>query len=137
MRIIRSLQTMRYVTANLLSDIGLLALLTAAVVSCGGQQKDTSSDSGMSALSAAADSVVIALVGEDSVSVLELLQHNHEVISKSSVMGEFVTAVDSLKSGASVFWIYTVNDSIPAVACDRFLTSDGDTVRWHFRKSAP
>jgi hypothetical protein len=128
---------MRQFTANLMRIAGLLIMLTAVLVSCGGQQKDTSSDSGKLGLSAARDSVVIALAGEDSLSVLELLQRDHEVAIKSSVMGRFVTAVDSLESSASVFWVYTVNDSSPAIACDRFFTSDGDTVRWHFRKSTP
>lgn len=128
---------MRSDTIKFLSLMGILAWLTITLASCGGRQEDTSSDSGKSESSAAQDSVVITLVGEDSVSVLALLQRDHEVASKSSVMGKFVTAVDSLESGASVFWVYTVNDSSPDVACDRFLTSDSDTVRWHFRKAAP
>ena len=86
-------------------------------------------------MTATEDSVVIVLAGEDSVSVLELLQREHRVEFKSSVMGKFVTAVDSLAGDRSVFWVYTVNDTSPMVACDRMLTADGDTVRWHFRKS--
>ena len=126
---------MRTNTAKFIGLIGVQVWLIVALVSCGGQPEDPSADSGKLESSVAPDSVVIALAGEDSVSVLELLQRDHEVAFKSSVMGKFVTAVDSLESGSSVFWVYTVNDSSPAVACDRFLTSNGDTVRWHFRKS--
>ena len=114
-----------------------LLLITAALIACGGQTDDSSSDEDTSALAPVADSLVITLVGEDSVSVLQLLQRGHEVDLKSSVMGVFVTAIDSLETAPSVFWVYTVNDTSPKVACDRMLTRDGDTVRWHFRKSSP
>ena len=114
-----------------------LLLITAALIACGGQTDDSSSDADTSAPASASDSLVITLVGEDSVSVLQLLQRDHEVDLKSSVMGVFVTAIDSLETAPSVFWVYTVNDTSPKVACDRMLTRDGDMVRWHFRKSSP
>jgi hypothetical protein len=135
-KIIPSLVSMRCVTVNLVS-IGLMAWLTVGLLSCGGQQNDMPGAAGDPQGAAAQDSVVIVLPGEDSVSAFALLRRDHEVVFRSSVMGKFVTAVDSLESSSGAFWVYTVNDTSPAVACDRFFTADGDTVRWHFRKSSP
>ena len=86
------------------------------------------------ALSPPPDSVVIELAGADSQTVFGLLKDGHEVEYKSSVMGIFVTAIDSIENSAGSFWIYSVNDSVPQVACDKYVTKNGDVVKWHFRK---
>jgi len=81
------------------------------------------------------DSVIIELVGADSQTVFDLLRNDHQVEYKSSVMGVFVTAIDSIENGGSAYWIYTVNDSIPPVACDKYVTKSGDILKWHFQKT--
>jgi hypothetical protein len=86
------------------------------------------------ALSPPPDSVVIELVGADSQTVFDLLEDSHEVEYKSSVMGIFVTAIDSIENSTGAYWIYSVNDSMPQVACDKYVTKHGDVVKWHFRK---
>ena len=86
------------------------------------------------ALSPPPDSVVIELAGADSQTVFDLLEDSHEVEYKSSVMGIFVTAIDSIENTAGAYWIYSVNDSVLQVACDKYVTKNGDVVKWHFRK---
>ncbi|RKX29989.1 MAG: hypothetical protein DRP47_00370 [Candidatus Zixiibacteriota bacterium] len=80
------------------------------------------------------DSIVIEIAGAESMTVLDVLESNHQVEKKSSVMGVFVTGIDSVENGDGMYWLYSVNGSVGQVACDRFLTRTGDTVCWHFRK---
>ncbi|MFH1373553.1 MAG: DUF4430 domain-containing protein [bacterium] len=118
--------------------IPVLMILPLAV-SCGSNEdgsttaeNESSQDSISGAI--ASDSVVIELVGIGSTTVFELLKQQHQVDFKSSALGVFVTAIDSVENGSGAYWIYTVNDSTPNVACDKFLTESGDVVKWHFRK---
>lgn len=115
-------------------------LLPFLVSSCGTEvDNDTGlrqSDTGDSpALSAPVDSIVIELAGADSRTAFDLLKSNHQVEYKSSVMGVFVTAIDSIENSAGAYWLYSVNDSMPLVACDKYVTKSGDMVKWHFRKA--
>lgn len=79
------------------------------------------------------DSVTIVLTGKDSISVFDLLISSHVVDFKSSMMGNFVMAIDSVRNSSSGYWTYAVNDSFPKVASDRYLTSDSDVIVWHLR----
>lgn len=114
-------------------------LLTFLLSSCDSNTENESdlkqseaSDS--TALSPPPDSVVIELAGIDSQTVFDLLKGGHEVEYKSSAMGIFVTAIDSIENSTSAYWIYSVNDSVPQVACDKYITKNGDLVKWHFQK---
>ena len=79
------------------------------------------------------DSLVITLVGVESKTVLDVLQDSHSVEMKSSAMGVFVIAIDSIENGNGTYWMYSVNGDMGQVACDRFLTRPDDTIRWHYR----
>jgi hypothetical protein len=80
------------------------------------------------------DSLVIELPGVDSLSVLELLQREHDVNSRSTAAGAFVTSIGPATNSAEYFWLFSVNDSFPTVACDRCVISGNDRVTWHFRR---
>lgn len=113
--------------------------MTFLLCSCGSKTENESdlkqSEAGNStALSPPPDSVVIELAGADSQTVFDLLKDGHEVEYKSSVMGIFVTAIDSIENSAGAYWIYSVNDSVPQVASDKYVTKNGDVVKWRFRK---
>ncbi len=118
----------------------LVAVLsTFLLCSCGSKTENENdlkqSEAGDStALSPPPDSVVIELAGADSQTVFDLLKDGHEVEYKSSVMGIFVTAIDSIENSARAYWIYSVNDSVPQVASDKYVTKNGDVVKWHFQK---
>lgn len=79
------------------------------------------------------DSLVIELKGEDSSSVFDILKARHKVKYFSSAMGIFVTAIDSLKNTPRLFWVYSVNDSMAKIACDKYITKTGDKIKWHYR----
>lgn len=80
------------------------------------------------------DSLVIDLAGVDSATVLDLLFSSHRVDYRSTTAGAFVLAIDSVRTSPAYFWLYSVNDSMPPMACDRYVTRRGDRVRLQFRK---
>ncbi len=83
---------------------------------------------------AVTDSITIELTAEEAETVLELLQREHTVDSRSSSMGLFVKGIDSIVNSSSAFWVYSVNDSMAKIACDKYMLSPGDKLKWHFRK---
>jgi uncharacterized protein DUF4430 len=118
---------------------GLSLLLLISIVAFFGcsQESDSAADKTGEAKdtagSAPVDSLVISLIGVDSISVLDLLRADHEVDLQESTMGVFVKAIDSIKNEQGYFWLYSVNDSAGTVAGDKYITSDGDIVKWHYR----
>ena len=112
--------------------LGLLAILST----CSSRQQadKQESDTVVQTSGQPEDSLVIELSGMDSLSVLELLQREHDVKYRSTAAGAFVTSVGPATSSAEYFWLFSVNDSFPAVACDRCMISENDRVRWHFRR---
>ncbi len=115
----------------------ILPLLILTAFSCS-QQADKTPDQAASADTTATevpvDSLVITLMGADSVTVLDLLRADHEVDLHQSAMGAFVKAIDSVENEQGYFWLYSVNDSMGKVAGDKYYTSDSDIVKWHYRK---
>lgn len=109
----------------------------ALFLSCNAQQsdqRDAGNQKSSALRSADRDSLTIILTGEDSVSVFELLKRSHRVDSWSTAVGVFVNGIDSMKNSPRVFWIYSVNDSLPDIASDKKITKAGDKVVWHFRR---
>ncbi len=114
----------------------LLGLIAGLVLfGCVQKRSDSNSQPSPTADSIAADSLTIDLAGLDSVTVFDLLRSSHGVEVKSSAIGLFVRGIDSVMNSQTHFWTYTVNDTVPQVACDRCLTRTGDRVVWHYRKS--
>lgn len=116
-----------------LKNLGIFIFLAAAIVlaAC----NDSSDKPADVTADQPPDSVVVTLIGQDSTSVLDLLLANHEVEYKESSMGAFVTGIDSINGGGAAFWIYSVNDTMVPLAADKMIVRDGDTIRWHLRKS--
>ena len=114
----------------------LLLLITTAAFGCNTEDnKQTKTNSTDTLSSTQVDSFVIELIGIDSLTVLELLQREHHVTGQTSAMGYFVSSIDSISSSRETFWIYTVNDNTPSVACDRYVCTEGDIIKWHLKKS--
>jgi hypothetical protein len=102
---------------------------------CGGDQSGSETESADSkAKLAFSDSLVIELAGADSVTVLDLVRGACEVDYRTTAAGAFVFAIDSIENGSDCFWIYTVNDNPVSLPSDEYFTSDGDRVKWHFRR---
>jgi hypothetical protein len=80
------------------------------------------------------DSLVIELTGINGKSVFEITAASHHMNFIPSEAGNFVSGIDSIESGYHYGWLYSVNDSMGLVASDRYITKDGDRIKWHFRK---
>jgi hypothetical protein len=126
---------MRYLNKRFPKTLVTAALAALISLAACGQKEKTSEDAGAAA--GGKDSVSILLIGRDSVSAFDLLKEGHEVDYSETAQGVFVRKIDEYEGGAEAFWLYSVNDSFPSKASDLYLTSDGDTVIWHFRKIAP
>lgn len=115
------------------SHITVILLVVVLSLGCGEPDENSQSESDKSGTAADRDSVTVVMAGQDSVSVFDLLKSSHEVDFKSSAMGIFVLAIDSVRNGSRGYWLFSVNDTFPKVASDRYLTSDSDVIVWHLR----
>ena len=116
----------RYILAAL-----VMFCMVSLVAGCGA---DKSGGAKTAVLSDKADSLTIELDGRDGLSVLDLTTAKHEVESHESPMGTFVKSIDSVASGDGYWWLFTVNDSTINTACDKYITKNGDVIKWHFKK---
>ncbi len=132
------MKEVRCQTGVLIIGAILLPLLICSCSHKTDRDRDSKLDDAVdtAALSVPTDSVVIEFAGVDSETVFHLLKSNRHVEYRSSVMGVFITAIDSIENGGGAYWIYSVNDSMPQVACDKYITKNGDVVKWLFRKAA-
>ena len=117
---------------SLFFHFGLFISFILLLAGCGQRQEQSSAD--IDTAAAVKNSLVIELEGVDSVSVFDLLKEEHQVEYKSSLQGVFVMAIDSVNAGDGYFWIYAVNDIPAQTACDRYITKNGDKIKWFFRK---
>jgi len=128
--------TVLYNVLNLRCLVALVALVCIGCGSSGDKSKATSKDvSDTSSLAVALDSLTIELLGSDSVSVFDLLVADHIVNYISRGAGVFVKAIDSIANSTDHYWLYSVNDSMAQISADKYLTSDGDRVVWHYRRA--
>lgn len=111
--------------------IEIIILLVLVCAICGCQQTDLP-EKRPPATGNATDSLVIEMTAIDSISPLELLLAEHQVEYRSSMMGSFVTAIDSVEVSSAGYWIYKVNDTTPKVACDKMILIPGDRLAWRF-----
>jgi hypothetical protein len=118
----------------------LLALTFSAllITGCGNSEKSKSDSEPAETegqKSEPFDSVVIVMGGEDGKSVFYITQKYHHVGFIESSVGNFVHVIDSLETNSKFSWLYSVNDTMGTVASDRRITSDSDTIKWHYRKN--
>jgi len=111
----------------------MIILLIA--VSCGDKNENKTDLQARKAEPVQRDSLLITVYGEEGKSILELTKENHAVDYMETSMGAFVKGIDSVRSGDGYNWFISVNDSMIKVASDKYITRDGDTIRWHFREN--
>jgi hypothetical protein len=79
--------------------------------------------------------VTIELVGEEGKAVIDILALRYATRITSGPRGSFVREIDGVANGGGYYWVYSVNGEMAKVSADQRITSDGDVIRWHFRKS--
>ncbi len=112
----------------------LVPAILLLIAACGEKNENKTETLTKKSEPAAPDSLAITVYGADGKSILELTKEDHAVDYVESSMGAFVKGIDSVESGGGYNWFISVNDSMIQVASDKYITKDGDTVRWHFRK---
>ncbi len=105
----------------------LLPLLVTFSLACG--TKESKPSAGL-----LDSTLVVRYYGTEGKTVLELLEVSHQVEKKTSSVGSFVEAIDSVKNRTNRFWLYYVNGKKPNVASDRYPTTADDTIEWRFEK---
>ncbi len=123
----------RYNTVLGLVILALGLMLSSGCIKRIDKDSPTTATADSTAVTDPDESRVIVLDGAESQTVLGVLQAHNQVEMKTSAMGAFVVAIDSIRNGGDAYWLYSVNGEMGQVASDRFLTRPGDTVRWHFR----
>lgn len=108
--------------------IGLM--LAAFCIGCGQEGRPDRASS-------SPDSLMVELTATNSVTPLDLLLERHQVEHRSSLIGSFVTTIDSVENSSAAYWVYSVNDTTPKVACDKMTLKPGDVLKWHYRKVTP
>lgn len=105
-----------------------------AVIACSDSGDSARRDNAGAEVAEPHDSVVIVLQGQDGKSVFEITAEHHAVDYINSTEGVFVSAINSLEVGSKFGWMYSVNDSMGRVSSSRYITSDSDIIKWHYRK---
>ncbi len=108
-------------------------VLIMAVCSCGDKEQGKVDTEKRTGSSEPFDSLTIELAGRDSLSVFDLLLEKHEVKFIGSAVGNFIHVIDSVSINQDFGWMYSVNDSMGDVASDKYITKNGDVVKWHYR----
>jgi hypothetical protein len=116
----------------------LTVMVLLALIACSDSGEDqpgkVSETPGSETAATPHDSLVIELQGVDSLTAFELLIREHEVDYLTTAAGVFVRGIDSINGSDDYFWLFSVNDEMPPIAADRYMTRDGDRVLWHFRR---
>ena len=95
-------------------------------------QKDSGSDS-----AAPKDSLTLRLTAEDSTTVFDLTVANGPVEYDKTAQGYFVASINSIDQFDGYFWVYSVNDTMGAMASNMKKIGPGDEVVWYFRQIIP
>ena len=123
--------------STLLAFITTLFLALVLAVSCGKKEDETGTagdqDTKHAGLADPADSLILEMTGIDSLTVFDILVKEHEVKHMTSLKGAYVVRIDTISNEGGYFWLYSVNGVMGVGACDKYVTKDGDAIRWHYR----
>ncbi len=71
--------------------------------------------------------------GEDGKTALELLKAHAQVETKTSSLGELVTAINGNDGGGTKFWLFYVNGVESQVGAGAYMTKTGETIEWKLK----
>lgn len=82
---------------------------------------------------AVVQSSVIEYEGKSGQTAYDLLKVGNEVQADTSSLGVMVKSINGLTQTDKEFWTYTVNGVMAEVGADKYVTKDGDKVRWELK----
>lgn len=71
--------------------------------------------------------------GEDGKTALELLKTHANVQTKTSSLGEYVTAINGNDGGGKKYWIFYVNGKESQEGAGAYVTHNGDVIQWRLQ----
>jgi hypothetical protein len=115
-----------------------IIILVAVVLLIGGiaggiYYKNNQEKTDSSTSSEESASTAIEYNGAEGMSALNLLLELADVKYENSEAGAYVTAINGLANTDNEFWLYSVNDEQAMVAADKYITKDGDKIKWEYK----
>ena len=72
----------------------------------------------------------VSYQGQNGVDALTLLKKHAQVTTKTSSLGEYVTAINGNNGGGSKYWIFYVNGQEAQVGAGAYITKNADNIQW-------
>lgn len=72
----------------------------------------------------------ISYKGEDGKTALELLKNHAQVQTKTSSIGEYVTAINGNDGGGKKYWLFFVDGKESSVGAGAYITKAGENIKW-------
>jgi len=85
------------------------------------------------AQTAVVQSKVVEYDGKAGQTAYDLLKSNNSVDADTSSFGVMVKSVNGLSQTDKEFWTYSVNGAMAEVGADKYVTKDGDKVKWELK----
>lgn len=93
----------------------------------------TTSVSTQSPSPAAVGRKIIGYEGIEGKTALEILKISHDVVTKTSSLGEYVDSIDGIAGGAEGrYWIVYVDSQMANVGADKLITTPAQKIEWKF-----
>lgn len=77
-----------------------------------------------------AETTHLSYEGQDGKTALELLKAKADAQTKSSSLGEYVTAINGNDGGGTKYWLFYVNGKEAAEGAGTYVTHAGETIEW-------
>lgn len=110
--------------------IGVVVLAGLGLAGCNWQTNPFHKEVAQTAV---VQSKVIEYDGKAGQTVYDLLKANDTVQASTSSAGAMVTSINGLSQTDKEFWMYSVNSVDGDVGADKYVTKDGDKVKWELR----
>lgn len=68
--------------------------------------------------------------GQDGKNALELLKAKEDIQTKSSSLGNYVTAINGNDGGGTKYWTFYVNGQMSNIGAEAYVTKSSDTIEW-------
>ena len=113
----------------------IIALVVAVLVIAGGASYDVAvhhqAPKPAVATTKPAPTTQLTYHGQEGKNALDLLkQHANKVETKSSSLGDYVTAINGNNGGGKKYWIFYVNGKESQVGASAYVTHSSDVIQW-------
>lgn len=112
----------------------LISLIVVAILLVGGASWDVAvhhqTPAPAPSSSQPAPTTQLTYRGQEGKTALELLKQHAKYQTKSSSLGDYVTAINGNDGGGKKYWIFYVNGQESQVGAAAYITHNGDVIKW-------